>query len=232
MIDLYTAATPNGHKVSIALEELALPYDLHVLDLSANVQKEAWFLKINPNGRIPAIVDRDADDFPLFESGAILIYLAEKTGRLMPQDPKGRSLVLQWLMFQMGGIGPMMGQANVFFRYFPEKIPAAIDRYQGESKRLFRVLDARLQDHEYLAGDYSIADIANWAWVRTHNWSGVTLDDVPHLQRWVRTIGARAAVRQGILMPPSALNRKADDEKSQQFIAQARKMLETGQSRD
>ncbi|MCL4772121.1 MAG: glutathione S-transferase, partial [Burkholderiaceae bacterium] len=126
MIDLYTAATPNGHKVSIALEELGLPYEMHVLDLARGVQKEPWFLAINPNGRIPAIVDRDAEDFAVFESGAILLYLAEKTGRLLPQDAKGRSRVVQWLMFQMGGIGPMMGQANVFFRYFPEKIQPAI----------------------------------------------------------------------------------------------------------
>ena len=231
MIDLYTAATPNGHKVSIALEEFSLPYAMHVLDLGANEQKQPWFLALNPNGRIPAIFDRDCDDFAVFESGAILIYLAEKTGRLMPLDPKGRSLVLQWLMFQMGGVGPMMGQANVFFRYFPEKIPAVIERYQGESRRLFRVLDTRLQECEYLAGDYSIADIANWAWVRTHNWSGVTLDGLPHLQRWVKAIGARPAVQKGITMPPSSVNIHADDDKSQQFIKQARNMLETGQSR-
>ena len=179
MIDLYTAATPNGHKISIALEELALPYSLQVLDLSKGQQKTPTFLAINPNGRIPAIVDRDEGDFAVFESGAILIYLAEKTGRLMPTDMKGRSRVIQGLMFQMGGIGPMMGQANVFHRYFPEKIQSVIDRYQGESKRLFRVLDGHLKDHEYLAGDYSIADIANWAWVRTHRWSGVEMDDLP-----------------------------------------------------
>jgi GSH-dependent disulfide-bond oxidoreductase len=232
MIDLYTAATPNGHKISIALEELELPYTLHVLELSKNEQKEPWFLAINPNGRIPAIVDRAADNFAVFESGAILIYLAEKTGRLMPSDPKGRSLVMQWLMFQMGGIGPMMGQANVFHRYFPEKIQPAIDRYQGESKRLFRVLDGHLKEHEYLAGDYSIADIANWAWVRTHNWSGVPTDDLPHLTRWLATVGQRPAVQRGILLPPSQLDRSASDEKAQQFAAEARKMLETGQSRE
>ncbi|NVO06969.1 MAG: glutathione S-transferase, partial [Rhodoferax sp.] len=150
MIDLYTAATPNGHKVSIALEELALPYTLKVLDFAKNEQKQPDFLAINPNGRIPAIVDRAEGDFAVFESGAILMYLAEKTGQLMPTEPQGRSRVLQWLMFQMGGIGPMMGQANVFFRYFPEKIQPAIDRYQGESKRLFRVLDGHLKDHEFL----------------------------------------------------------------------------------
>ncbi|MES2264971.1 MAG: glutathione S-transferase N-terminal domain-containing protein [Pseudomonadota bacterium] len=232
MIDLYTAATPNGHKISIALEELALPYTLHVLDLSAGEQKQPWFLALNPNGRIPAIVDRAQDNFAVFESGAILIYLAEKTGQLMPSDPQGRSRVLQWLMFQMGGVGPMMGQANVFHRYFPEKIPAVIDRYQGESRRLFRVLDHHLQDHEYLAGDYSIADIANWAWVRTHSWSGVTVDDLPHLQRWLALVGDRPAVRRGIALPPSRLDRNASDEKAEQFAAEARKMLETGQSRD
>ncbi|HAT33477.1 MAG TPA: glutathione S-transferase [Janthinobacterium sp.] len=231
MIALYTAATPNGHKISVALEEMALPYTLHALELSKNEQKEPWFLALNPNGRIPAIVDRAADNFAVFESGAILIYLAEKSGQLMPLEAKGRSLVLQWLMFQMGGVGPMMGQANVFFRYFPEKIQAAIDRYQGESKRLLRVLDARLAEHEYLAGDYSIADIANWAWVRTHNWSGVTVDDLPHLRRWMAAIYARPAAQRGILLPPSALDGKADAEKTGRFAAEARKILETGQSR-
>jgi len=232
MIDLYTAATPNGHKISIALEELALPYTLHALELSGGEQKQPWFLAINPNGRIPAIVDRAADDFAVFESGAILIYLAEKTGQLMPHDARGRSLVLQWLMFQMGGIGPMMGQANVFYRYFPEKIPAAIDRYQGESRRLFKVLDAHLQDREFLAGAYSIADIANWAWVRTHNWSGVAIDDLPNLKRWVEAIGARPAVQKGILMPASERDlAKADDAVSEAMAARVRDMLETGQSR-
>ena len=231
MIDLYTAATPNGHKVSIALEELALPYTLKVLDLAKNEQKLPDFLAINPNGRIPAIVDRTAGDFPVFESGACLIYLAEKTGQLMPTDPQGRSRVLQWLMFQMGGVGPMMGQANVFYRYFPEKIPAAIDRYQGESKRLLRVLDGHLQQHEYLAGDYSIADIAHWAWVRTHRWSGVEIDDLPHLQRWLDAIRARPAVQRGINAPPSELNFNKDSpERTRQFADKARTMVEMGQS--
>ncbi len=231
MIDLYTAATPNGHKVSIALEELGLPYALKVLDLSKGEQKLPAFLAINPNGRIPAIVDHEADDFAVFESGACLLYLAEKTGRLMPTDVKGRSRVIQWLMFQMGGIGPMMGQANVFYRYFPEKIQSVIDRYQGESKRLFRVLDAHLENHEYLAGDYSIADIANWAWVRTYRWSGVAVDDLPHLQRWLAQIRARPAVQKGIEMPPSSLDSRTDNaDKAEEFASQARKMLETGQS--
>ncbi|MBL8423268.1 MAG: glutathione S-transferase N-terminal domain-containing protein [Candidatus Accumulibacter phosphatis] len=231
MIDLYTAATPNGHKISIALEELALPYTLHALDLASGEQKEPWFLAINPNGRIPAIVDRAEDDFAVFESGAILLYLAEKTGRLLPHDARGRSRVVQWLMFQMGGIGPMMGQANVFFRYFPEKIQPAIDRYQGECRRLFRVLDGHLRDHEYLAGDYSIADIANWAWVRTHRWSGVDIDDLPHLGRWRDQIRSRPAVQKGITAPPSAIDRDADDEQAQKFAAEARRMVEMGQSR-
>jgi GST-like protein len=231
MIDLYTAATPNGHKVSIALEELDLPYTLKTLDLSKNEQKTPAFLAINPNGRIPAIVDRSEGDFAVFESGACLIYLAEKTGRLLPTEFKARSRVLQWLMFQMGGVGPMMGQANIFFRYFPEKIQAAIDRYQGESKRLFRVMDTHLAHNEYLADDYSIADIANWAWVRTHKWSGVDIDDLPHLSRWVETIRARPAVQQGLLMPPSMRDlAKGDEAKTKEFVEKARTMVEMGQS--
>ncbi len=232
MIDLYTAATPNGHKVSIALEELELPYGLHVLELSQNTQKEPWFLAINPNGRIPAIIDRAEDNFPVFESGAILIYLAEKTGRLLPSYARGRSRVLQWLMFQMGGVGPMMGQANVFHRYFPQKIQPAIDRYQGESKRLLRVLDTQLADNEFLAGDYSIADIANWAWARTHRWSGVDIEDLPNLQRWLAAIRARPAVQAGILRPPSTLDlgREEDPAAVRQFAQQVQSMLETGGS--
>ena len=201
MIDLYTASTPNGYKASIALEELSLPYLVHPIDLTRQEQKEPWYLEINPNGRIPAIKDRDEGGFAVFESGAILIYLAEKTGRLMPADVKGRSLVIQWLMFQMGGIGPMMGQANVFYRYFPEKIQPAIDRYQHETKRLFTVLESRLRDHEYLAGDYSIADIASWAWVRSHRWSGVAVDDLPHLKRWIDQLAERPACQAGIKVP-------------------------------
>ncbi len=230
MIDLYTAATPNGHKVSIALEELALPYSVHALELGQLEQRRPEFLRISPNGRIPAIVDRDEDDFAVFESGAILVYLAEKTGRLMPSDPKGRSRVMQWLMFQMGGIGPMMGQANVFYRYLPEKIQPAIDRYQGEVRRLFGVLDERLAGHEYLAGDYSIADIANWAWVRTHKWSGVGLDGLSHLQRWVESLAARPACRRGIDVPPRPPRTK-DGQGADKFIGEARNMVETGQSR-
>ncbi len=210
MIDLYTAATPNGYKASVALEELQLPYALHAIDLGAGEQKEPWFLRINPNGRIPAIVDRDAGDFAVFESGAILIYLAEKAGKLMPQDAKRRSLVIQWLMFQMGGLGPMMGQANVFTRYFPEHIPSAIDRYKRESRRLLEVLDERLATHEYLAGDYSIADIANWCWARSYDWPGIDIGGLDNLKRWMASIAARPAAGKGVNIPP----RREDDEEN------------------
>jgi glutathione S-transferase len=218
MIDLYTAATPNGWKASITLEELGLPYTLHTIDLASGDQKKKPFIDINPNGRIPAIVDRDNDDFAVFESGAIMIYLAEKTGRLMPQDPKARSRVLQWLMFQMGGVGPMMGQANVFTRYFPEHLPSVIDRYRRESRRLFEVLDGHLANQEYLAGDYSIADVANWSWVQTHDWPGIDISGLDHLKRWMEAIAARPAVQKGILVPPRKHN--PDD-----IVGVARKML-------
>ncbi len=204
MIDLYTAATPNGYKVSIALEELGLPYQVHELSFDLQQQKSPDFLKINPNGRIPAIVDRDNDNFAVFESGAILYYLAEKTGKLLPDNAKGRSVALQWLMFQMGGVGPMQGQANVFYRYFPEKIPAAITRYQNETRRLYEVLNSRLEAVEYLAGEYSIADIATYPWVAIHDWSGVSVDGLPALQRWMDAIAERPAVQKGLRTPVRA----------------------------
>lgn len=210
MIDLYTAATPNGHKVSIALEEMALPYEVHALSLTRGDQKQPEFLAINPNGRIPAIVDRDAGDLAVFESGAILIYLAEKTGQFLPTEAHARSRVLQWLMFQMGGVGPMMGQANVFFRYAPEKIPYAIGRYQREVRRLLEVLDKRLADVPYLAGDYSIADMATWPWARAHDWGGVSIDGLDHLQRWLRDVGERPAVVRGYAVPPSEAPQPTD----------------------
>ena len=201
MIDLYTSPTPNGHKVSIALEEMKLEYNVINVNLMVGDQKLPEYLKLNPNGRIPTIVDRDNNDFAVFESGAILMYLGDLSGKLFPTDPKKRSQVVQWLMFQMGGVGPMMGQANVFFRYFPEKIQPVIDRYQKEVKRLFTVLDSHLATNEYLVGEYSIADIANWAWVRTHYWSGVEIEDLVHLNRWVKTIAERPAVKVGIEIP-------------------------------
>jgi len=202
MIDLYSSPTPNGRKVSLALEEMQLPYTLHAIDLAKAQQKEPWFLAINPNGRIPAIVDRGNGDFAVFESGAILIYLAEKTGQFLPTEPKARSQVLQWLMFQMGGVGPMMGQANVFYRYAPEKIPFAIERYQREGSRLFGVLDGQLAQHEYLAGDYSIADMATYPWVAIHEWSGIEITPFPHLARWLAAIAQRPAVQRGMQVPP------------------------------
>ena len=225
MIDLYTAPTPNGHKASCTLEALELEYTTHFVNIGEGEQKLPEFLALNPNGRIPAIVDRDAGDFPIFESGAIMIYLAEKTGRLMPTDAKGRSEVIQWLMFQMGGLGPMMGQANVFFRYFPEKIPAAIDRYQNEGRRLFEVLDTRLRDNEWLAGDYSIADIANWCWVRTHKWSGISLDGLDNLQRWNDVMFTQPGMSKGIDVPFSLGNLLDDEEEQEKFKANAREML-------
>ena len=218
MIDLYTAATPNGWKASITLEELDLPYELHAIDLSSGEQKKPWFTAINPNGRIPAIVDRDNGDFAVFESGAIMLYLAEKTGRLLPKDEKERSRVVQWLMFQMGGVGPMMGQANVFTRYFPEHLPAAIERYRREGRRLFEVLDSHLADREWLAGDYSIADIANWSWVHTYEWPGIDIGGLDDLKRWMDQIAARPAVQKGVQMPPRAQD-------ADKMVASARKML-------
>lgn len=231
MIHLYTAATPNGWKASIALEELALPYTVHPIDLGAGEQKKPEFLAINPNGRIPAIVDGDEDDFAVFESGAVLIYLAEKTGRLLPAGRRERSRVIQWLMFQMGGIGPMMGQANVFYRYFPETIQPAIDRYQNEVRRLFGVLNGQLAGNAYLAGDYSIADIANWSWVCTHAWSGVGIEEFAHLQRWLTLVEQRPAVQRGVRVPNGEnfhLLRTTSPEAAEAFTARVRGMVETG----
>jgi glutathione S-transferase len=204
MIDLYTSSTPNGRKVSVMLEETDLPYNLHHIHLSKMEQKEDWYLKLNPNGRIPTIVDHDNGGFTVFESGAILIYLAEKTGMFLPSDVKGRSTVMQWLMFQMAGIGPMQGQANVFYRYTPEKIEYAISRYQRETKRLYTVLDDRLKQNEFIAGnDYSIADIATYPWAVIHNWSGVDIDDLENLRRWMKTVRRRPGVKRGMDVPKS-----------------------------
>jgi len=201
MIDLYTAPTPNGHKVSILLEELGVQYNVHAIDFSKNEQKTPEYLKLNPNGRIPTIVDRDNNDFVVFESGAILIYLAEKYGRFMPTDTIGRSRVIQWVMFQMAGLGPMQGQANVFLRYFPEKLPAVIERYQNETRRLYGVVEKQLQTRDYLCDDYSIADIASWSWVNFHEWAGLSLDDVPRMKDWFERIGKRPAVDRGLCVP-------------------------------
>ena len=221
MIDLYTSPTPNGWKISITLDELGIDYTVHPIRLDLQEQKSEEYLKINPNARIPTIVDRENDDFAVFESGAIMIYLAEKAGKLLPQDEKGRSLVIQWLMFQMSGIGPMMGQANVFYRYAPEKIPYAIGRYQREVLRLFDVLEKRLASNEFLAGDYSIADIANWCWVRGYEWSGVSIDGLDNLERWLSAIAERPAVQRGMQVPPRPELKGREEE----AIEAARKFL-------
>ena len=227
MIDLYTAPTPNGHKVSCTLEALELNYESHFIDLSKGEQRTADYLSINPNGRIPAIVDRENDNFSIFESGAIMIYLAEKTGQLMPSDSKGRSKVIQWLMFQMSGIGPMMGQSSVFFRYFPEKIPSVIDRYQSETRRLFEVLDHRLGQNEWLADDYSIADIANWCWVRIYKWVGVSIDGLDNLDRWRHAMREQPGMSQGVQVPFDLAKLLKDEKVASQFQENAQNLLRT-----
>jgi glutathione S-transferase len=224
MIELYTSPTPNGYKTSVTLEELELPYNVHVINLQKQDQKKPEFLKMNPNGRIPVIVDTE-EDITIFESGAQLIYLAEKTGKLMPTDINGRSLVIQWLMFQMSGIGPMMGQANVFFRYFPEKIQPAIDRYQNEGRRLFEVLDGRLKDHEYLAGDFSIADIANWCWVRTSAWSGINIEGLDHLKRWKDQLEVRPGCKKGVAVPVDIIKIMRGNKKETKEFAKGRSSM-------
>ena len=225
MIHLYTASTPNGHKVSCLLEALEMPYEVHAINLAEGEQLKSDFLKISPNGRIPAIVDTDNDDLSIFESGAIMLYLAEKAGKLIPSDINGRAKVVEWLMFQMGGIGPMMGQANVFFRYFPEKIQPAIDRYQNESRRLFEVLDKQLSTNEWIAGEYSIADIANWCWVRTHNWSGVSMDGFENLDNWKNKMYEQPGMLKGIKVPVDRESILKNDEDKKEFIKNAQKMV-------
>lgn len=202
MIELYTAGTPNGKKVSIMLEELGLPYNVHPINIGKLEQKEEWYLKINPNGRIPAIVDTDNGNFPVFESGAILIYLAEKTGKFLSKDPKERSIAIQWLMFQMGGVGPMQGQANHFIKFAPEKVPYAIKRYFDETKRLYSVLERRLSESEYLAGnEVSIADISTWPWVKGRSYIELSLDEFPKLKAWEEKLGQRPAFIKGSEVP-------------------------------
>ena len=205
LIDLYTSPTPNGWKASVTLEELELPYEIHAIDLSKNQQKEEAFLALNPNGRIPVIVDREADDLTVFESGAIMIYLAEKTGRLLPSDPKRRSRAIQWLMFQMGGIGPMMGQAMFFQRIAKpngDEVPYAVNRYVTESRRLLEVLDTRLAGRDWLVGDaMSIADIATYPWARSYFWATVSVDGLPNLQAWFDRIDAMPRVQEALQLP-------------------------------
>ena len=205
MIQLYTWGTPNGRKISIALEELGLAYSVHPVDIGAGAQFAPAFLEISPNNKIPAIVDPDGPDgqpLALFESGAILVYLAEKTGGLLPAAGEARYRVLQWLMFQMGGFGPMLGQAHHFLRYAPETVPYAQKRYHDEALRLYRVLDAALAGQSYVAGDeYSIADIALYPWAAKHDWHCVDLEPFPQIARWLAEVGARPAVARGMAVP-------------------------------
>ncbi len=200
MIDLYTFTTPNGRKASIMLEEVGLPYNVHKIDITKNDQFTPEYIAINPNSKIPAMIDQDTG-ITVFESGAILIYLAEKAGKLLPTDQKNRFLVLEWLMLQMGSVGPMFGQLNHFKRFAPEKIPYAIARYEKETLRLYGVLDKQLANHEFLCGDYSIADIATYPWVATYEFQGLTLDEHPNLKRWVETLQQRPAVQRGMAVP-------------------------------
>jgi len=222
MIELYTWPTPNGHKVHIMLEETGLAYNVHPIDISAGDQFDPEFLKISPNNRMPAIVDTDGPDgkpISLFESGAILIYLAEKTGRFLPEAPRARYATLQWLMWQMGGLGPMLGQAHHFRQYAPEQIPYAVERYTNEARRLYGVADRRLGEARYLAGDdYTIADIASFPWTRSHERQGVDFADYPNVKRWFDEIGARPAVERGVQVLAEHRSTGKMDEKARDVL--------------
>ncbi|OYE01704.1 glutathione binding-like protein [Nostoc sp. 'Peltigera membranacea cyanobiont' 232] len=200
MIDLYTFTTPNGRKASVMLEEVELPYGVHKIDITTQQQFTPEYIAINPNSKIPAIVDQETG-IKVFESGAILIYLAEKTGKLLPIEQKSRFQVLEWLMFQMAGVGPMFGQLNHFKRFSPEKLPYAIERYEKETLRIYSVLDKQLQDNEFICGDYSIADVATYPWVAIYEFQGLTLDNYPNLKRWVDMVQQRPAVQRGMQVP-------------------------------
>ena len=203
--DLYTSATPNGYKVSIMLEELKLKYKVRKVDLGKQTQKEEWFLKLNPNGRIPVLKDNENNKV-IFESGAILYYLAIKYNKFFFEEK--RTEIMQWLMFQMSAIGPMQGQANVFFRYMDEKIPVAISRYQNECRRLYEVLDKQLQDNKWICGEYSIADIATWPWIKIYFWAGIDISNLDNLSRWMGQMERRKACKAGILVPKRESSKK------------------------
>ena len=234
MIRFYFHPTPNPQKISMMLEASGLEYEVLPVDTRKGQQHDPAFRAVNPNGKVPAIVDTDGaggTEVRVFDSNAILIYLAEKSGRFMPSDTKQRMAVLQWLMFQMGGLGPMMGQANVFYRYMPEKIEAAIQRYQAETARLFGVLNGQLAQNEFLAGDYSIADIANWCWARTAFWSGVDREPFPHLNRWIAQIEDRPAAQAGVKVPvdiSELLGGSEAKNKAETFVRGARTIVTTG----
>jgi GST-like protein len=222
LIDLYYWPTPNGWKVSIALEELELAYRTIPVHIGRGAQFEPDFLAISPNNRIPAIVDRDpeggGEPISVFESGAILLYLAEKTGRLIPTDPRDRKQVIEWLMWQMGGLGPMLGQAHHFRTYAPEKIQYGIDRYTNEASRLYGVLDRQLEGKEYIGGDYSIADIACWPWIVPHERQGQKLEDTPNLKRWYERVKQRPAVQRGFELGAELRQDGGMDEKAKQIL--------------
>ena len=221
MIELYSWPTPNGHKVHIMLEETGLPYKVHAVDIGAGAQFDKAFLAISPNNRIPAIVHTESTDgkpLSVFESGAILLYLAEKTGKFLPKDQRGRYEVMQWLMFQMGGIGPMLGQVHHFRAYAPEPIPYAIDRYTKEAGRLYGVVDRRLADRPFIAGDYSIADMAIFPWLRSWERQGVNIADYPNLKRWFDTIAGRPAVERGVKVLSDLSRTGPMDEKQREIL--------------
>ena len=200
MIDLYTWTTPNGRKASIMLEEVGIPYETHAVDIGKDEQFKPEFLKISPNNRIPAIIDRD-NNFSLMESGAILLYLGEKTGKLLPTDKLKRFRVTEWLMWQMGGVGPMLGQVHHFVKYNKGKAPYAEERYLKEAQRLYGVLDKQLKDNEYMAGEYSVADIATWPWISRYDWQTIDLNQYPNVKRWYVAIANRPAVQKGYHVP-------------------------------
>ncbi|MBD2541897.1 glutathione S-transferase N-terminal domain-containing protein [Coleofasciculus sp. FACHB-SPT36] len=200
MIDLYTFTTPNGRKASVMLEEVELPYNVHKIDITKGEQFTSEFVAINPNSKIPAIVDQDTG-MTVFESGAILIYLGEKTGKFLPTEQKARFQVLEWLMLQMGGVGPMFGQLNHFKKFAPEKISYAIERYEKETLRLYGVLDKQLAAREFICNEYSIADIATFPWVAIYEFQGLTLDNHSNLKRWFETLQQRPAVQRGMAVP-------------------------------
>ena len=200
MIDLYTFTTPNGRKASVMLEEVELPYNTHKIDITKDDQFTPEFVAINPNSKIPAIIDQDTG-MTIFESGAILIYLAEKTGKFLPTDQKSRFEVIEWLMFQMASVGPMLGQLNHFKKFAPEKISYAVERYQKETLRIYSVLDKQLADKEFICNEYSIADMATFPWIAIYEFQGLTLDNHPNLKRWVETVQQRPAVQRGMAVP-------------------------------
>jgi GST-like protein len=221
MIDLYGWPTPNLFKVTILLEETGTPYNVIPVDIGRGEQFTPDFLKISPNNKMPAIVDSDGPDgkpLPMFESGAILMYIAEKTGKFMPKDTRGRYDVIQWLMFQMGGIGPMLGQAHHFRGYAPEKLQYAIDRYTKEAGRLYNVVDRRLGDAKYLAGDYSIADMAVFPWLRGYERQGQKLEDFPNLKRWYDELDTRPAVKKGLNVLSDKVRKGPMDDKQKEIL--------------